>query len=474
MLHQDYKLWASCLLLVLLAAGCKSTVEVKRAAPDSGGPDSATRARAALPPCPAEAPAPPVLPLSFPRHDLVSFWLTRNPGSGQALPPATIKLHNQRVGRLTKEGWPTGRWDPLELTFTPQQVRQRLQLKLDRLRKGVALGKRVLPDGQLPDALLARLTAEVEQLAPTDEIHVVHRGTAIRCLATTTPIYEKAWDQAFDQMQCSRLHPGEPVRVLGRGKRLWYVWASYTDGWVDPSALTPPLTRPQVKAYLRPARQAVVTADRLPLWTTATGNQLQGLVRMGLHLPLLGQQRGRLKVLAPTATGVGPAWIDRAGASVGRSPLTRAALLRRAFQLLNSTYGWGGVGGTRDCSRLMMDLFDTFGLRLPRNSWNQSQSGVRQVDVKDLDDAAKAQAIEQAGRAGVVLLYLPGHIMLYLGRDGQRLYALHQFSGYLVPCQGGGETMNRVNRAAVTTLELGRGSSRRAFIERITKLVIFD
>ena len=43
-----------------------------------------------------------------------------------------------------------------------------------------------------------------------------------------------------------------------------------------------------------------------------------------------------------------------------------------------------------------------------------------------------------------------------------------------MPCKGGGETMMLVNRAAVTSLELGRGSSRRAFIERITKLVIFE
>ena len=72
--------------------------------------------------------------------------------------------------------------------------------------------------------------------------------------------------------------------------------------------------------------------------------------------------------------------------------------------------------------------------------------------------------------------------MLHLGQDDGRLYALHQFSGYLAPCRGAPrgrpergktETMVRVNRAAVTSLELGRGSSRTAFIERLTRLVLF-
>jgi len=67
---------------------------------------------------------------------------------------------------------------------------------------------------------------------------------------------------------------------------------------------------------------------------------------------------------------------------------------------------------------------------------------------------------------------MKGHIMLYLGRDGDHLYAFHLFSGYLELCPGGGETMMRANRALVSALELGRGSSRKAFIRRISSLVV--
>ena len=199
-----------------------------------------------------------------------------------------------------------------------------------------------------------------------------------------------------------------------------------------------------------------------------------GIVRLGLRLPLLEQRKGWLKVVVPSATGLGTGWLQERGVTRGAPLLNTEALLRRAFTLLGSTYGWGGAGGTRDCSRFMMDLFQSFGVLLPRNSWHQSKAGTSQVDVSQMDEATKARTIEQRAQKGVVLLFLPGHIMLYLGRDEGQLYALHQFSGYLVPCKGGGETMRRVNRAAVTSLDLGRGSTRRAFIERITKLVVFE
>ena len=122
----------------------------------------------------------------------------------------------------------------------------------------------------------------------------------------------------------------------------------------------------------------------------------------------------------------------------------------------------------------MMDLFAAFGLEIPRNTIHQALAGSRQVEVAQFSEEAKAQSIEAEARRGLVLLYMPGHIMLYLGRDGGQLYAYHLFSGYLTPCQPRGETMQRVNRTVVTSLELGRGGSRRAFIQRITRLIVLD
>ncbi|MFW6087449.1 MAG: hypothetical protein ACODAG_09605, partial [Myxococcota bacterium] len=127
-----------------------------------------------------------------------------------------------------------------------------------------------------------------------------------------------------------------------------------------------------------------------------------------------------------------------------------------------------------------LDVFADFGIELPRHSGRQARAGTFAVDVADLDnEREKLQVIESAAQKGVTLLHFPGHIMLYLGRtEGGRPMALHSFSEYLVPCDDARgpdgeplETLRRVDRVTVSDLELGRGSSRTSFIERITHVV---
>jgi hypothetical protein len=399
---------------------------------------------------------------------------------------------------LAEEGWPAGRWELSDPRLDPQRVRARLESRLEKLREGVAHGTRVLAGGARPDALLVDLKRAADQSQPADEIRVAHRSTPLRCFPTDQGVYESAWDLAFDLMQCAQLRFGEFVRVLAKGQAFWYVWSTYADGWVDPQALTPPLSPDEARGYTSPPRFVVSQIDKLPIRSQKVGGQLLGLASLGLRLPLSADREGEIpgpadsgrhvpqdpplwaggdelhEVQIPTPTGLAAGWIRRYGASGGYPPLSRDLLLERAFRLLNTPYGWGGTGDNRDCSRLMMDLFAGFGVLLPRNTWHQSQAGTRQVEVGHLSEAAKADTIAAMGRRAIVLLYLRGHIMLYLGRDGGHLYAFHLFSGYLVPCPGGGETMKRVNRAVVTALDLGLGSSRRSFLQRITRLVVFE
>jgi cell wall-associated NlpC family hydrolase len=454
------------LLLGSMALGCPSSSR-------HGADNSISRA---LPrPCPAEVPAPPVLPWHEGRHDLPDFWLARHGGAAEIqLSPALIEQQNQEVQRQQQDGRPTGRWDPGLLHFDRQQLQQLLGSKLMHLRQGISQGNRVLADGRPPTTLFQELERRLAQAQIEDEIRVVWRSTALRCFPTDEGLYEKAWDLAFDLMQCAQLRLGEPVRVMAVSGEYVYVWSSYADGWARRESLTPPLTPEQARTYLHPERFVVVQTERVALFHDKEQQQLVGDVRLGIHLPLLSEEEALLQVTIPEAQGLSVGWLGRAAASVGYPPLTLSQLYRKAFSLLNTPYGWGGMGEHRDCSRLMMDLFGAFGVLLPRNTWHQSNAGLRRIDVEQLSTTAKIEAIEAAAQTGIVLLYMPGHIMLYLGRDGQHLFAFHLFSGYLVPCAGGGETMNRVNHAVVTALNLGQGSSRRSFLQRITRLVVFS
>ena len=103
----------------------------------------------------------------------------------------------------------------------------------------------------------------------------------------------------------------------------------------------------------------------------------------------------------------------------------------------------------------------------------QAQLGTRSVDLSQLDEPAKRAAIRSAAQTGVILLHMPGHIMLYLGEDGGQDYGISALSEFLVPCPGGKDTIYKLDKVAVTTLELGRGTERRAFIERIDRMAVF-
>ena len=115
-------------------------------------------------------------------------------------------------------------------------------------------------------------------------------------------------------------------------------------------------------------------------------------------------------------------------------------------------------------------------MQLPRgrHSGVQAKLGVHNIDVSALAPQAKRAAIREAGQRGVVLLYMKGHIMLYVGTDGPRDYAISAISEYLTPCEGGPDTTHRIDQVRVSTLALGEDTERTAFLERIATLVVFD
>jgi hypothetical protein len=88
--------------------------------------------------------------------------------------------------------------------------------------------------------------------------------------------------------------------------------------------------------------------------------------------------------------------------------------------------------------------------------------------------------LDAAQQRGIVLLHFPGHIMLYLGRDeGGRPMVMHAFAEYLESCSaedakasGRTETLFTVDRVQVSDLSLGKGTSRKSFLERITHITL--
>src|SRR5699024_1832041 len=59
------------------------------------------------------------------------------------------------------------------------------------------------------------------------------------------------------------------------------------------------------------------------------------------------------------------------GLHLGYLPYTKENIILQAFKFKDESYGWGGLNNTRDCSAFIMDIYRSFGLRLPRNTQDQ-------------------------------------------------------------------------------------------------------
>jgi hypothetical protein len=134
--------------------------------------------------------------------------------------------------------------------------------------------------------------------------------------------------------------------------------------------------------------------------------------------------------------------------------LTAGNVARLARELAGEPYGWGGLGGKRDCSSLTRDLFFPFGLTLPRNSGEQAGAG-KFTSFKNLPPADKESLILRQGVPWRTLLWTPGHIMLYIGSHRGKPLIFHNFWSVKTRDSGGTRGKIIVGRASITTLHPG-------------------
>ncbi|MGB0589246.1 MAG: SH3 domain-containing protein [Myxococcota bacterium] len=308
----------------------------------------------------------------------------------------------------------------------------------------------------------ARLAAAQE----VDALHITAKEADIRCVPMNEGLFTQPVDTAFDRNRCSRLHVGEVIRVLRTAADgAWlYVHAGHSVGWLYRPELSPAMQPESTSAYLGRSPHVVVTDD-----ITVEGTSF----RMGRRFPGQRTKDGGWALQVPTVDGTktvnAPA---DAPLHLGAMPLTRATLWRLAMARLGEPYGWGGYQGGRDCSRLLMDLFSVFGVRVGRHSLVQAHAGSVIVDMKTMTSPQKLKALREAATSGVALVYMPGHVMLHLGEVDGRPYALSSISEFVTPCAEGDQVM-RLDQVTVSDYELGRDTKRTAFIERITTLSIF-
>jgi hypothetical protein len=149
------------------------------------------------------------------------------------------------------------------------------------------------------------------------------------------------------------------------------------------------------------------------------------------------------------------ATIPKHSAVIQPLPVTTANIARTANELIHKAYGWGGLYRNRDCSSMLKDLFTPFGIWLPRHSSHQALEGGGFIDLSSLTPEAREKMILQYGVPFLTLIWVKGHIMLYIGSVQGRAMVFHNLWGIKTRDLWGREGRKVVGHAAITTLHPG-------------------
>jgi hypothetical protein len=117
-----------------------------------------------------------------------------------------------------------------------------------------------------------------------------------------------------------------------------------------------------------------------------------------------------------------------------------------------------------------MDLFRTFGILMPRNSKEQAWVGWNLGSVEEKPSEEKRKILDQCIPLATTVR-LPGHIMLYLGRDKGKHYVIHSIWG-IQKSGRGRPALEKIGRVVVSDLGLGEKGPNGSLLDRITDIRI--
>jgi cell wall-associated NlpC family hydrolase len=428
--------------------------------------------------------ASPLLPNVSPAMEKPEFWIKKisNP-SRLLLTPEEIRKLNE--DNLKKEGFFLCRVKDLKEEWTKEEILALLNEdwegfgKTDEIRYGrygVPLEESFWND--LRKNLNREALKEKNQLF----FGLVVKRTDVRVFPTEQLSMDTPSSYEFDRFQHSSVSPGSLVGIYHLSQdRLWaYVQTGFIRGWIRTTALAIDKEKSRALEYGEARERLVITGSFVRVFGDPSFHQIIFLAQMGTTFPILS---------LPNKTGTGddcyliqvPFRDAEGGVSMrkgyiykgedvrhGFLPYTQGNLARQAFKMLHEPYGWGEMFDARDCSRFIMDIFATFGILMPRNSKLQGKVGIGLGQAEGMMIKEKQRVLDRAIPLATTLR-LPGHIMLYLGKEKGKYYAIHNIWG-IEKTGSFGPVLEKIGKVVVSDLSLGRSGPRQSLLHRITNI----
>ncbi|SFV50800.1 FIG00545237: hypothetical protein [hydrothermal vent metagenome] len=302
--------------------------------------------------------------------------------------------------------------------------------------------------------------ANFSQLNSVHQRGITTRHVDVRALPTTSAFYHNPKKVGegfpFDYNQNSSYHINTPLYIshYSLDRRWAFVRGSTTYGWIQTSGLAV-VDNSFIKRF-KNGKYAVVVKDNLKLYRD---KRYITLVKLGAIFPMIKDPKNSKKsrfLFAVRGKG-GKAYLQSATTKqrglIIKKPIamTPRNAAKIAQEFYGEPYGWGGLLQTRDCSSFTKDYFTPFGIFLRRNSSKQARDG-DYCSIRGLPKDKKKRSIISKAKPFRSMLYVPGHIVLYLGEYKGEPVIMHTYWGARL--KDGSKKV--LARTVITTTEPGR------------------
>lgn len=311
--------------------------------------------------------------------------------------------------------------------------------------------------------------SDYDQLKQNLNLQNIPAGVTVRFGVTVKRVLMRTWpsarssfstatNQRFDYFVETAVYPAEPVAIYHTSADGQWLFAEiyHYKAWIPAEAVAL-CTREELSELQANTNKLIVTGAKIYTPDT-TDSRISGLqLDMGVALPLTDMNEKEYTVQYPVRNPSGRLeYVElkpprSADLSEGYLDYTTANVLTQAFKFLGEPYGWGGMNDARDCTAFLVDIYRSFGIRLPRNSDQQEQiPGAISLEGKSRSE--RIQLIE--GLRPGSTLYMPGHAMMYLGEYEGRHYIIHDVTSVYEKGQEGALKQIPLDQAVVTPLEV--------------------
>ncbi|MDO8953512.1 MAG: SH3 domain-containing protein [Gammaproteobacteria bacterium] len=303
----------------------------------------------------------------------------------------------------------------------------------------------------------------------TDQLGIAVQNTYLRQLPTMGPrLNTRSSGQRyhFDTLQISSVWIGTPVHILqiSQDQQWALIKTVWMIGWVPYNAIA--VVDSDFITEYQTGHYAAVVDNQSTITPSNSDDAFTAYI--GSVLPYDKTTSDGYDILVPEMGSNHQAIIDHADVSstiVNQFPIaaTPGNFARIIQQMMGEPYDWGGLHHNSDCSGMMMKIFTPFGIWLPRSSIAQASTG-QYVPLRRKTVLQRQKYLLKHGVPFMTLVYINGHIMLYVGKYHGQPIIFHNLWGLALPHRG----FAFAGKAVLTPVNVGASQRADTIVQRST------